>query len=172
MQGLYSACPVNSAPTEKDGLLQILNVLWVQSFQHRRGKQGTSCVPPRDIMSPAARGVGAYGTGLFVLKKRLDPFNRICSSKVFVAWLYSTCLGTNCICFKMFLGDSSSLTHLKGLISFTSSFLMRGTMFIHWDFSSSSCQRLLLVLPRLLQCFKLACVELSRPGWFQCACIS
>ena len=94
-QELCSACLVHPAPTESDGLWQIWSVLGVQSFHNRRGKQGSSCVAPRDITSPAAIGVGAYGTKLPVLKKRLEPFNRICSSKVFVAWLYSTCLGTN-----------------------------------------------------------------------------
>lgn len=44
-----------------------------------------SCMPPRDIMPPAAIGAGAYGTRLFVLKKGLDVFNRIYLSKVFVA---------------------------------------------------------------------------------------
>lgn len=45
-------------------------------------------------MSPAAIGVGAYGTRLFALNRRLDPFNRI-NSKGFVALLYSTYLVTN-----------------------------------------------------------------------------
>lgn len=67
----------------------------------------------------------------------------------------------------MFLGDSPSLTSLKVPIFYIFSFLMTGTMFIHWHFSSSSWQRLLLVLPRLLQCFKSASIELSGPGWFQ-----
>jgi len=71
------------------------------------------------------------------------------------------------VCFKMFLGDSPSLTPLKVPIFFIFSFLMTATMFIHWDFSSSSCQRLLLVLPSLPQRFKFASVELSRPGCFQ-----
>lgn len=67
-----------------------------------------------------------------------------------MALLYSTCLGTNCVCFKMFL--SPSLTPLKVPIFFIFSFLMTGAVFIHWDFSLTNCQGLLLVLSRLLQC--------------------
>lgn len=84
MQDPCNTCPVNPASPES----------WVQtwsglrSFHNKRGKQGTFYTPPKDtIKSSAAKG---------------PLFNRICFSKVFVAWLYSTRLGTNCINFKMF----------------------------------------------------------------------